>query len=93
VQTLSYEIYKHSLIEQTQPKQDLFDKELPTAEELETFYSQLEKTLNETGFIIKKHPGQMMQRLRNVFSRAELDAREVRLLRGALASIARLKQD
>ncbi|MCK5810136.1 MAG: RNA methyltransferase [Cocleimonas sp.] len=92
VQTLSYEIYKHSLIQQTKPKNNLFDRELPTAEELEAFYLQLEQTLKETGFIIKKHPGKVMQRLRNVFSRAELDAHEMRILRGALASIARLKQ-
>ena len=93
VQTLSYEIYKHSLFKQTQPQHDRFDKELPTAKELETFYLQLEQTLKETGFIIKNHPGKVMQRLRHVFSRAELDAHEVRILRGALASMQRLKQD
>ncbi|MCK5918442.1 MAG: RNA methyltransferase [Cocleimonas sp.] len=94
VQTLSYEIYKYSLINQTEkPENNLFNRELPTAEALETFYSQLEQTLKETGFIIKNHPGKVMQRLQNVFTRAELDAHELRILRGALASVQRLKKD
>jgi tRNA (cytidine32/uridine32-2'-O)-methyltransferase len=94
VQTLSYEIYKHSLIEQTETlKRDLFTRDLPTTEELERFYIQLEDTLKETGFIIKNHPGKVMQRLRNLFTRAELDTHEMCILRGALASVQRLKQD
>jgi tRNA (cytidine32/uridine32-2'-O)-methyltransferase len=94
VQTLSYEIYKHSLSEQTEKTEgDHFNRELPSAEELETFYLQLEQTLKETGFIIKNHPGKVMQRLRHLFSRTELDAHELRILRGALASVQRLKRD
>lgn len=102
VQTLSYEIYKAYLLqtqEQTQGKtqekysNDLFARELPTAEELEIFYTQLEHTLKNTGFIIKNHPGKVMQRLRHLFSRAELDAHEMRILRGALASVQRTIAD
>jgi tRNA (cytidine32/uridine32-2'-O)-methyltransferase len=91
VQTLSYEIYKHSLLDS--PKMlnnDRFRRELATTAELESFYLQLEQTLKDTGFIIKHHPGKVMQRLRNLFSRAELDAHETRILRGALASVQRL---
>ncbi len=94
VQTLSYEIYKHSLSEQTEKTEsNHFNRELPSAEELETFYLQLEQTLKETGFIIKNHPGKVTQRLRHLFTRAELDAHELRILRGALASMQRLKKD
>jgi tRNA (cytidine32/uridine32-2'-O)-methyltransferase len=94
VQTLSYEIYKYASRAQSKPlKNDLFLRELPTADELETFYLQLEETLKETGFIIKNHPGKVMQRLRNLFSRAQLDSHEMRILRGALASVQRLKKD
>ncbi len=93
VQTLSYEIYKDSCKEQAKPlADDLFSRELPTAKELETFYIQLEQTLKDTGFIIKNHPGKVMQRLRNIFSRAELDTHEMRILQGALASIRRLNK-
>ncbi|MCK5895891.1 MAG: RNA methyltransferase [Cocleimonas sp.] len=94
VQTLSYEIYKRSLMDNKNSTEDTpFAKERPSAKELENFYLQLEQTLKETGFIIKNHPGKVMQRLRNLFSRAELDAHEMRILRGALASVQRLKQD
>jgi tRNA (cytidine32/uridine32-2'-O)-methyltransferase len=94
VQTLSYELYKRSLRANAPPQiNNRFARELPPIEELESFYLQLEQTLNETGFIIKNHPGKVMQRLRNLFSRAELDAHEVRILRGALASVQRLRQD
>lgn len=94
VQTLSYEIYKHSLSEQIEKtEKDHFNRELPSTNELEAFYLQLEQTLKETGFIIKNHPGKVMQRLRHLFSRAELDAHELRILRGALASVQRLKRD
>ena len=102
VQTLSYEIYKNALSDPSasvvptkdllQPK-NLFTRELPSTEALETFYTQLEQTLKDTGFIIKNHPGKVMQRLRHLFSRAELDAHEMRILRGALASIQRTLVD
>ena len=92
VQTLSYEIYKDSCKQQTKPLDNLFSRELPTTKELETFYLQLEQTLKDTGFIIKNHPGKVMQRLRNLFSRAELDTQEMRTLQGILASIRRLKK-
>jgi tRNA (cytidine32/uridine32-2'-O)-methyltransferase len=94
VQTLSYEIYKRSLQEKSiEPADDLFTRELPTAKAAETFYTELEYTLKETGFIIKNHPGKVMQRLRHLFSRAELDAHEMRILRGALASVQRTITD
>ena len=92
VQTLSYEIYKqfcsgHS----NNVSDDLFARDLPTADEFDRFYQQLEETLSGTGFIIKNHPGKVMQRFRNLFSRAELDTHEMSILRGALASVQRLK--
>jgi len=94
VQTLSYEIYKASLQQQPIKQADnVFARELPTADALEAFYTQLEQTLNDTGFIIKNHPGKVMQRLRHLFSRSELDAHEMRILRGALASVQRTLQD
>lgn len=93
VQTLSYEIYKQYCVAQpVAQKDDRFERELPTADEFEKFYLQLEQTLSDTGFIIQNHPGKVMQRFRNLFSRAELDAQEMRILRGALASVQRLKK-
>jgi len=85
VQTLSYEIFK-----QTGHEEEHSDaRKLPTAESLEQLYTHMEATLSDTGFIIKNHPGEIMQKLRNVFTRAELDSSEVSILRGVLSSIDR----
>ena len=92
VQTLSYEIYKQFCAASlNDTSDDLFARELPTADEFDRFYRQLEETLHGTGFIIKNHPGKVMQRFRNLFTRAELDAHEMAILRGALASVQRLR--
>jgi tRNA (cytidine32/uridine32-2'-O)-methyltransferase len=85
VQTLSYEIFKQ--VEQAEAIEEFRD--LPTAESLEQLYTHMESTLKDTGFIIKNHPGEIMQKLRNVFTRAELDESEVSILRGVLSSVDR----
>lgn len=98
VQTLSYEIYKDhcltnsDLINQSSEK-DVSDlsippeRQLPTTEDVERFYDHLESTLNETGFIIKNHPGEIMQKFRNLFGRAQPDRSEINILRGVLSSV------
>jgi len=86
VQTLSYEIFKQS---EHVKESEANNRSLPTAESIEQLYAHMESTLKDTGFIIKNHPGEAMQKLRNVFVRAELDENEVRILRGVLSSIDR----
>ncbi len=91
VQTLSYEIFKQysqlSLKETTESTQS--DLEMPSIENLEKFYIHLEQTLNDTGFIIQNHPGEVMQRLRTLFNRAQMDQTELNIMRGILASLQR----
>jgi tRNA (cytidine32/uridine32-2'-O)-methyltransferase len=93
VQTVCYEIYKQAvefnLVSTLYADSD--HRELPSIENLERFYSHLEETLANTGFIIKNHPGEVMQKLRTLFARAELDESELNILRGLLASIQRDK--
>lgn len=87
VQTFSYEIFKkfNSLKES-----DVNSLRTPaTTESLENLYNHLETTLKETGFIIKNHPGEVMQKLRTLFIRAKLDDSEVNILRGVLSSVDR----
>ena len=91
VQTLSYEIYKQYLADNFANKnKKSFERDLPSADEFSRFFKQLEEILNDTGFIIKNHPGKAMQRFRNLFLRAELDSQEMGMLRGVLASVQRL---
>ncbi|MEE9310648.1 MAG: RNA methyltransferase [Cocleimonas sp.] len=97
VQTLSYEIFKGSGQDsvnkekkQAEPQVEQGEaRALPTAESLERLYAHMESTFSDTGFIIKNHPGEIMQKLRNVFTRAELDESEVSILRGVLSSVDR----
>lgn len=61
--------------------------EYPFAKERENFFEHLENTLLGTGFIVKQHPGQVMTKLRRLFSRARLERQEMNILRGMLTSI------
>lgn len=61
--------------------------EYPLSADLQRFFEHLEKTLSETGFIVKNHPGQVMVKLRRLFSRAQVEAAEMNILRGILTSI------
>jgi len=57
-----------------------------TSEQLELFYTHLEQTLVEIGFLNpKRDPARMMQRLRRLFARSRLEQEEVNILRGVLA--------
>ncbi|PID47819.1 MAG: tRNA (cytosine(32)/uridine(32)-2'-O)-methyltransferase TrmJ [Proteobacteria bacterium] len=66
---------------------------LPSIAQRENFYETLEAVLNDSGFVNQQHPGQLMLKLRRFFARAEMDASELNILRGALAAIQRKMQD
>lgn len=61
--------------------------EYPLAADQERFFVHLENTLFSTGFIIKNHPGQVITKLRRLFSRARIESQEMNILRGILTSI------
>ena len=64
--------------------------EYPLAADQERFFAHLESTLLATGFIIKNHPGQVMMKLRRLFSRARIESPEMNILRGILTSIEKV---
>jgi len=84
VQTLSYEIFKAHLSETSSASDDL--NPMPDMESLEQFYQHLESSLTQSGFIFKNHPGKVMLKLRRLFTKAEPDTIELKILRGMLAS-------
>lgn len=92
VQTLSYEIFKQSIALEDKHEQKSM-RTLPTSKSLENLYTHFEATLKDTGFIVKNHPGEIMQKLHNIFTRAELDESEVNILRGILSSVDRATVD
>jgi tRNA/rRNA methyltransferase len=57
-------------------------KKLATSAELERMYRHMEETLLRIGFLEQDNPKRMMAVLRRIFSKALLDPREVRVLRG-----------
>jgi tRNA (cytidine32/uridine32-2'-O)-methyltransferase len=58
--------------------------------ELEGFFAQLADTLDAIDFHKGRAPESAMRKLRRIFLRSDLDAREVRLLRGVLADAQRM---
>ena len=94
VQTLSYEVFKqHSLINDNTPTNVIEEvREMPSIENTERFYQHLEEALVDVGFIFKKHPGEVMKKLRRLFSRSQMDETEMGIMRGVLASMQKPKE-
>ena len=62
-------------------------RELAPGEALETMYGQMEKTLLRIGFLNPENPAHIMMSLRRILARAELDKREVAVMRGMMSQI------
>lgn len=60
---------------------------LSSHEEVEQFYDHLQTVLQEIGFLKPTASRRLMQRLRRLFGRVQLEAMEVNLLRGMLSRI------
>lgn len=90
VQTLAYEVRMQWLEHQQSDNGTAATDaapEYPSGENLERFYQHLEATLLETHFIVPQHPGQVMAKLRRLFTRARPEVNELNILRGILASV------
>lgn len=94
VQVLSYELRLAMLAAQPTacPGAGAVERNEPPAShaELEGFFSQLAGTLDAIDFHKGRAPESAMRKLRRLFLRANLDARELRLLRGILADAERM---
>lgn len=89
VQIIAYEVRvaNLALLEAAKPQIEYEETPYPLVDDLERFYQHLEKTLLETGFIRQAHPGQVMSKLRRLFTRARPESQELNILRGILTSI------
>jgi len=63
------------------------DGELATSADMESLFDQLRITLLKIGFLNGQNPEHIMRSLRRIYFRAELDCREVAILRGMLTQI------
>lgn len=92
VQVLSYEL-RLALLQASADDGESGDarREPPASHaELEGFFAQLADTLDAIDFHKGRAPESAMRKLRRIFLRCDLDAREVRLLRGVLADAQRM---
>ncbi len=97
VQTLSYEIYLASQLEQKleqTPEQSIgthLARELPSSKDMELLYEHLEQVLRKISFL-RPHQGETLQRIRHLLTRAEPDVLELNILRGILRAIEKTTQ-
>ncbi len=88
VQILAYEVRIAWLAAQEQTTVEAEEETpYPLVEDLERFYGHLEQVMLNTGFIRASHPGQVMNRIRRLFTRARPESQELSILRGMLSSI------
>ncbi|WP_392559285.1 tRNA (cytosine(32)/uridine(32)-2'-O)-methyltransferase TrmJ [Orbus mooreae] len=87
VQVLCYEIRMAMLRTIDKPNIVSAPIDYPKNDDIERFYQHLEQTLLQTSFINPNHPGQIMGRLRRLFTRAQIEQQELNILRGILTSI------
>jgi tRNA C32,U32 (ribose-2'-O)-methylase TrmJ len=82
VQLLTYELF----MAREQPRSET-QLELPLAPagDVEHFYGHLHEVLNEIDF--EDRTGHLMERLRRLFNRAQLDRNELNILRGILSAV------
>lgn len=95
VQIVCYELFKHFGIHrdellQIESQSESKSEEFANQQDMDRFYQHLESTLSDTGFLVKNHPGEAMQRLQQMFARAQPNAKELRMLRGILGSVDKL---
>jgi tRNA/rRNA methyltransferase len=78
VMIICYEIYLASHHQEA----DSRTRRLATSDELEGMYYHMEEALLRIGFLDQNNPKRIMAVLRRIFSRARLNPREVKILRG-----------
>ncbi len=89
VQLLSYEVRMAYLTLQQSLQSSTLQEEYPRHQELERFYAHLEQVIMQTEFISAQQPGQVMNKLRRMFTRARPETQEINILRGVLTSVQR----
>ena len=64
-----------------------------TTTEVELFYEHLEQVLIDIDFLKPSNPKRLLQRLRRMFNRAQLESTEVNILRGILTQVQTRRYD
>ena len=80
VQVVGYELFMVSNVK-NRPIEERQDP-IATSSQMESFYLHLQQTLVDIGFMHPDKSRSIMRRLRRVYNRAQLDIRELDILRG-----------
>lgn len=92
VQVLAYECRVAALGECRMPTDIGFRGEPATAEQVEGMFRHLEQALVAIEFLDPDNPKKLMPRLRRLFSRTQLEAEEVNILRGIASQLIERRQ-
>ena len=90
VQIFTYELWMQAQQRQGWEPGDKQSKAPATAEELAQFYAHLQQTLVDIEFLDDRQHDRLMRRLKRLFARTGLEAKEVVMLRGVLRSMQRV---
>ena len=82
VMVFCYELFQSVWSTPAEPR-----RQLAASVETEPMFTQMEATLLRIGFLKEENPEHIMRSLRRIFARAELDTREVSILRGMMSQI------
>jgi tRNA/rRNA methyltransferase len=66
-----------------------FASPLATNDDVERFYTHLERIMVTTEFLDPRQPKRLLPKLRRLFGRAELERDEINILRGILDAVER----
>lgn len=90
VMVICYEVRKAALDSigtAVRAEDEFWDQEKATGEQVEHFYTHLERVMVKIDFHDPENPRQLMQRMRRLFSRIRIDVMEMNILRGILTNI------
>ena len=93
VQLISYEIHKQFLSFNNAkfvPEYNHIHKKASVIEK-QSFYDFIESTMIDSNFLDENVPGHVMDKIKRLFQRAELESQEVNILRGYLNSLVKNK--
>lgn len=93
VQIIAYEVRMAWLqAQETQTSKPQYDASpYPLVDDLERFYLHMQNMMLESGFIREANPGQVMSKLRRLYTRARPERDELNILRGMLSSFEKRK--
>ncbi|AXA33630.1 RNA methyltransferase [Francisella adeliensis] len=89
VQLVAYEIFKQSILctdSKEVPEYNHLHK-TASVNERQGLYDHFENTMVDSGFLDSDNPGHVMDKLKRLFQRTDLESQEINILRGFLSSL------